>query len=122
MENKKEDFSYTYSAQEQEEVKRIREKYEPREESKIEQLRRLDESVTRPGRIISLILGVVGTLMLGLGMCCVMEWNLFVLGIVIGIFGIVVVATAYPVYMQITKSRRQKLAPQILKLSEELMK
>lgn len=122
MESKNEDFSYTYSARQQEEVKRIREKYEPREESKIEQLRRLDESVTKPGRIISLILGVIGTLMLGVGMCCVIEWELFVLGIIVGILGIIVLAAAYPVYMQITKSRRKKLAPQILKLSEELMK
>ena len=45
----KETFSYTYSANEQEEIRRIREKYQPGEADKMEQLRRLDESTTRKG-------------------------------------------------------------------------
>lgn len=50
MENK-ETFSYTYSAKQQEEIKKIREKYAPKEADKMEQLRRLDESVTRKGTV-----------------------------------------------------------------------
>ncbi len=68
----KEIFRYSYSAKQQGEVKSIREKYMPREESKIEKLRRLDESVTKPGKIASITAGIIGLLILGVGMCCTM--------------------------------------------------
>lgn len=124
MEENKETFTYNYSASRQDEIKKIREKYIPREENKMEQLRRLDESATRPGTIASLIVGVLGTLVLGIGMCCCMVWaeNLFIPGIIIGIVGILAAASAYPLYVHITKKQREKLAPEILRLTDELMK
>lgn len=61
MEEKNKTFTYTYSAAQQEEVKRIREKYAPptQEEDKMERLRRLDASVTRPGMIAALVIGII---------------------------------------------------------------
>jgi len=117
-------FEYTYSAKKQEEIDKIRKKYLPAEEDKMEQLRQLDKSATKPGLIMSLILGITGSLLLGLGMSCTMVWadKLFVLGIIIGVIGIVMIAFAYPVYAKVTKRQREKLAPQILALSEELSK
>ena len=44
MDNGNNTFHYTYSAKQQEEVQRIRKKYLPPEEDKMEQLRRLDRS------------------------------------------------------------------------------
>ena len=38
----KDGFRYTYSAKDQEEIRSIRQKYVPREEDKMERLRRLD--------------------------------------------------------------------------------
>lgn len=124
MENKDQSFQYTYSAKQQEEIKNIRQKYMLKEEDKMEQIRRLDESVTRPGTIAAIVVGFISTLLLGLGMSCTMVWaeKLFIPGIVIGIFGIIGIAAAYPVYVSMTKKQRQKLAPEILRLSEELMK
>ncbi len=123
MENK-ETFSYTYSARQQEEVKKIREKYLPAAEDKMEQLRRLDESAVRPGSTVAIILGTIGALLLGLGMCCTMVWggSWFIPGVFIGVVGMLVMASAYPVFNRITKKRREKLAPEILKLTDELMK
>ena len=122
MENGNDSFSYTYSAKQQDEVKRIRQKYIPREENKMEQLRRLDKNAEKPGTILSLIIGVIGTLLFGVGMSCVLVWeDYFVPGIVIGVIGIVGMTLAYPVYVFATKKQREKLAPQILKLSDELM-
>lgn len=117
-------FTYTYSAKQQEEVQRIRKKYLPPEEDKMEQLRRLDRSSTRKGTIVSIIVGVAGCLLLGVGMCCTMVWmeSLFIPGVVIGVVGIAVVAAAYPLFNAITKKERERLAPQILKLTEELSK
>lgn len=123
MENK-ESFSYTYSAKEQEEIKKIREKYIPKEADKMEQLRRLDRSVTHKGTIISLIFGVIGTLLFGFGMSCTMVWidTLFIAGIIVGLIGIAMAAAAYPLYNIVTKKEREKIAPEILRLTDELMK
>ena len=118
-------FNYTYSAAQQEEIKKIREKYShEKTEDKMEQLRRLDKSVTRPGTIVSLIIGILNCLILGVGMCCTMVWGgeFFVLGIIVGVVGIVGIICAYPIYSAITKARREKLADEIIRLSDELMK
>ena len=90
----------------------------------MEQLRKLDKAVTRPGTIASLVIGIIGTLIMGVGMCmCLIpDWadKLFGLGIAIGIVGIAILAAAYPVYLRLTAKQKEKLAPQILKLAEEL--
>lgn len=122
MENNNKTFTYTYSAEEQEELRQIREKYEPRRENKMEQLRRLDKSAEKPGLIASIALGTAGLLLLGVGMCCVLVWTwLFALGVVMGIIGIAAMALALPVFQWLTKREREKLAPEILRLSAELM-
>lgn len=117
-----ETFVFTYSAKEQEEIKKIRQKYVT-EENKMEQLRRLDKNTTKKGTIYSIAMGIVGCLLLGIGMCCILLWNtLFVPGIIIGIIGIGVMAAAYPVYSYVTGREREKIAPEILRLTEELLK
>lgn len=122
--NEHEAFRYTYSAKEQEEVKKIRQKYIPKEADKMEQLRKLDQSVTRKGTTASLAVGIVGALLLGIGMCCAMVWmgQWFIPGIIIGLVGIAVVSLAYPLYQRITKKEREKIAPEIMRLTDELMK
>lgn len=124
MEDKNETFTYNYSSSQQAEVKSIREKYIPKEEDKMEQLRRLDESATRPGMVAALTAGVISTLVMGFGMCCTMVWagRWFIPGIIIGVVGILGVMSAYPLYSRITKKRREKIAPEILRLTDELMK
>ena len=124
MENKKDTFHYTYSAKQQEEIENIRKKYLPQEESKMDQLRKLDQSTTKKGTIISIAVGVIGCLLFGFGMCCTLVWmeQLFIPGVILGIIGMAIVVAAYPLYTHITKKEREKLAPQILKLTEELSK
>ena len=122
--NEHEAFRYTYSAKEQEEVKKIRQKYISKEADKMEQLRKLDQSVPRKGTTASLAVGIVGALLLGIGMCCAMVWmgQWFIPGIIIGLVGIAVVSLAYPLYQRITKKEREKIAPEIMRLTDELMK
>ena len=88
----------------------------------MEQLRRLDKSATKKGTALSIVVGVAGCLLMGVGMCCSMVWmgNLFIPGIVLGLLGIALVAAAHPVYQRVTKKEREKLAPRILQLTEEL--
>lgn len=127
-------FSYNYSAKEQAEIKKIREKYTPPTdvEDKMERLRRLDASVTQTAQIVALILGIIGTLILGFGMSLILT-NLssmiglshdvaMAVGIVIGILGGGVASLAFPIYNVIVKERRKKLAPEIIRLTDELMK
>ena len=116
-------YTYTYSAKRHEEVDNIRKKYLPKEEDKMEQLRKLDQKSTERGRISAIIMGLISSLVLGIGMCCTMLWtNFFVVGIVIGIVGLAGLAFVYPLYTHIIAKDREKLAPQIIALSDELMK
>lgn len=113
-------FEYTYSAKQQLELENIRKKYLPQEESKMDKLRRLDESVTRPGTMISIIVGIVGTLIMGFGMCLCIEWSEFIPGVIVGVVGMAILAVAYPIYNKITQKQREKIAPEILRLTDEI--
>lgn len=124
MESKQNTFQYTYSAKEQAEIKRIRSKYTPKEENKMEQLQRLDASATQKATMYAIIVGVIGALILGAGMSCCMVWTdaLLIPGIVIGVIGMAVLAVAYPLYNRTLKKERERIAPEILRLTDELMK
>ena len=127
-------FTYTYSAREQAELKRIREKYaQPTEvEDRMARLRRLDASVTNTAQAAAIALGVIGALILGFGMSLIMtdfaeilgfgEATAMVIGIPVGVVGGVLASLAYPIYNAIVKSKRKKLAPEIIRLTDELMK
>lgn len=117
-----ESFEFTYSAPEQEEIRRIREKYLPKPESKLEHLRRLDDGVTKKATAISLVFGVMGTLIMGGGMSMCLVWGdiLMIPGILVGVLGIVGIVLAYPVYCRTLAKERQRIAPEILRLTEEI--
>jgi len=136
MENNNENngFQYTYSAREQAELRRIREKYTPTTnvEDKMTHLRRLDASVTKTAQAVALVFGVIGTLLLGFGMSlCMTELAeilglhhplAMVIGMIVGMIGGALASLAYPIYNAIVKAKRKKLAPEIIRLTDELMK
>lgn len=128
MENK-EPFCYIYSAAQQQEVEAIRSKYLPAEESPLERLRKLHSSAGQKAQAWAITLGIIGTLILGTGMSIFMTdlGALFgdlamVIGILIGFAGLVLVAFAYPVYNRVLEKERKRIAPEILRLSDELLK
>ena len=128
MDNREDTFQYTYSAKEQAEVEKIRKKYLSPEENKMEQLRRLDNSATQKAQAWAIALGTIGALILGTGMSLFMTELgallgdfAMVIGIVVGVLGLVLVALAYPLYNRVLEKERQRIAPQILRLTEELM-
>ena len=116
-------FHYAYSARQQEEVKQIRQRYLPKEEDKMAQLRRLDASTTKKGTTAALAVGILSSLILGTGMSCIMVFSerWFLPGIAIGIAGLLGIAAAWPLYTHITKKERARLAPEILRITEELL-
>ncbi len=133
MNEEKDTFSYTYSAFQQKEVEAIRKKYienddTPAEVDKMEQLRKLDASVTKKASIVALTVGIISTLIMGIGMSLVMTdigakigmTTAMVLGVLIGIVGIIGIIVTYPLYQHIVRKERRKIASQILELTEEL--
>ena len=128
MENK-EGFHFTYSAAQQQEVEDIRKKYLLKEEDKMEQLRKLHAIPTQKAQAASLAVGIIGVLIMGTGMSLAMTEIgaalgslAMVIGILVGIVGMVLVALAYPLYNRVLKKQRERIAPQILRLSDELLK
>ena len=122
-------FEYTYSAQQQKEVEAIRKKYLPREIDKMEELRKLHTVPTQKAQAASIAVGIIGALIMGTGMSlamtqigAVLGHFAMVLGIVVGLVGMVLVALAYPLYNRVLKKERQRIAPEILRLSDELLK
>ena len=128
-------FTYTYSAKEQAEIRKIRDKYTvstENSEDKMSRIRKLDASVTNTAQAFALVFGIIGTLILGCGMSFCMtdigealglsqNVNMFI-GISMGVIGGVLVSLAYPIYNVIVKARRKKIAPEIIRLTDELMK
>ena len=117
-----ENFHYSYSAEKQNEIEAIRKKYLPREEQedKLEQLRRLDAGVTTPGLIASMAQGIASVLIFGVGMCCFLVWNRFALGALLCVVGVVGMLAAPWLYRRLVEKRRQEIAPEILRLTDEL--
>ena len=122
-------FEYTYSAQRQQEVEEIRKAYLPKEEDKMEILRNLHRVPEKKARAVSISLGIIGALILGTGMSlCMTEIGAvlgdfsMVIGIIVGICGIALVIVAYPCHNRILHQERMKIAPEILRLTDELLK
>lgn len=117
-------FRLTYSSKRREEVKSIRKKYLPQEEDKMERLRQLDESVTQKPTALAMIFGVVGALIFGGGLCLILLLGGYwiIPGVIIGLFGLAVLGCAYPVYQRTLEQEKSRVAPEILRLSEELLR
>lgn len=128
----KDKFSYSYSASEQDELRKIRARYEgDKAEDPLERVRRLDESVTSLPTAIALVLGVLGTLVFGAGMSLIMTdigaslslgyTACWVIGLSLGLVGMATAAAAYPVYSAVLARRRKKVGPEILALLDGMM-
>ncbi len=118
-------FHYEYSAKENAEVQAIRRKYMPQQESKLEELKRLDRQVQSAGSIESLAVGIISSLVFGTGMCHAMQvlgsgMVVRVVGIVLGLVGVAGMLAAYPLHRKLYADMKAKLAPRILDLAQQL--
>lgn len=134
MTEEQHDFQYTYSAKEQAELKKIREKYAPRPktEDKLARLRRLDSGVLKKAQAAALSVGIAGTLLFGFGMSLAISdlgsmlalrgWVAVALGSAVGVVGAALAGLAYPLYGRVARREKEKITPEILRLTDELMK
>lgn len=115
-------FQYTYSASDNQEVLNIRKKYLPREESKLDELKRLDNLVQTSGTLESLCAGIGGAMVFGIGMCLALEviGHIKWLGIALGLAGIFGMLAAFPVYRKFFSKAKAEYVPRILELTAEL--
>lgn len=122
----KNEFEYSYVAPteaERREIEKIKRQYEGKTEKeiKLERIRRLDSFVQNFSMTLSLIVGVMGTLIFGLGLSMILVWSITVFGIIVCIVGAVPVAAAYPIFLVTMKRNKEKYGEEILKLSDEIL-
>lgn len=115
-------FRYSYSAKQNEEVQTIRSKYLPKTESKLEELKCLDRCVCSAGVTRSLVVGILGCLIFGLGLCLAMGviGKSVALGVFVGVWGLAGMLAAYPVQRVCFRAAKAKHSPRTLELTEEL--
>lgn len=123
---KNNDFEYKYVAptkQERKEIESIRNSYipQPVSHSKLDRLRKLHARVQNVPLISSLTIGIVGILIFGLGLTMVLEWNIVVWGVVVGIVGCAISSVAYPIHLVVTKKMKSKYSEEIINISDELL-
>lgn len=122
----KNDFEFKYTApsiEERKEIESIRNSYVKNSTSnaKIETLRKLDNKVKGTPTCIALILGIVGTLIFGLGLTMILEWNIVIWALPVCLVGLVAIILAHPIYHKISIKLKDKYAEEIIKLSDELL-
>lgn len=120
------EFNYSYSAPTEAErntIESIRKQYAPTEikEERIKRLKSLDNRVREGAMIAGLTLGIIGTLIFGLGLSMVLEWSMFIGGVAVAVVGLLPVAAAYPAYNYFLGRGKKKYGAEILKLTDELL-
>ena len=114
------------------EAERISEKYRTREVTALDELRALDTKVKRPANVFAYTFGAIGAIVMGSGMSLIMSdlWQILELtrglslaiGIPLGIAGGALASFAYPMYNIVERRERERVTPEIIKLTDELMK
>ena len=121
MEKQENTVNIIYSAEEQKEIDSIRAKYQPGEKKQptnLDKLRKLDARVESVAMVSALSEGIISTLVLGVGMTCVLVWNQPVIGVIVGVLGLAGALYAWPLYQKVLKKEREKARPEIIRLSE----
>lgn len=111
-------------------VQKIRTQYTEKQHTELDELKALDAKVKKPANVFAYVYGSVGAIVMGAGMSLVMTdigamiglTAAMVPGIAIGIVGVVMALTTYPIYKKILNNRKRKYASKILELSERVMK
>ena len=110
-------------------VQKIRTQYTEKQHTELDELKALDAKVKKPANVFAYTYGSVSAVVMGTGMSLAMTQIgaalgdlAMVLGLVVGVVGMVLVALAYPLYNRVLKKQREKIAPEILRLSDELLK
>lgn len=111
-------------------VEKIRSQYTEQEHTELDELKALDAKVKKPVRVFGYTYGSIGTIVMGAGMSLIMTdigtvlgmRDTLIPGVAVGIAGLVMVLTAYPICKKILNSRKKKYAGKIMELSDRITK
>jgi len=111
-------------------VQKIRTQYTETTHTELDALKALDTKVKKPANVFAYTYGSVSAIVMGSGMSLVMTdigatiglASAMVPGIAIGVVGMVMALSTYSIYKKILNKRKKQYAPEILKLSESIMK
>ena len=111
-------------------VEKIRSQYTETAHTELDELKALDAKVKRPARVFGYIYGSIGAVIMGAGMSLVMTdigsmlgmTETLIPGIAVGIVGLAMSCTTYPIYKKILSSRKKKYAGRIMELSDRITK
>ena len=110
-------------------VQKIRTQYTEKQHTELDALKALDAKVKRSANVFAYIYGSVSAIVMGAGMSLVMTEigdivglsSPMIPGIVIGVVGMALALSTYPIYKKLLNGRKKKYAPEIMKLSEKIM-
>ena len=110
-------------------VQKIRTKYTEKQHTGLDELKALDAKVKKPANTFGYTYGCVSAIVMGTGMSLIMTdigsvvglASAMVPGIAIGVVGLGMALSTYPIYKRILNSRKKKYAPEIMALSEKIM-
>ena len=110
-------------------VQKIRTQYTEKQHTELDALKALDAKVKRPANVFGYTYGSVGAIIMGTGMSLVMTdigamvglASAMVPGIAIGVVGMAMALSTYPIYKKLLSARKKKYAAEILKLSEKIV-
>lgn len=111
-------------------AQRIRALYEEKRTTDLDALRELDARVKRPANVFAYVFGSISAVIMGAGMSLVMTdigtviglADALIPGIAVGVVGMLLALSNYPIYKGILNSRKKKYGAEILALSEKIMK
>ena len=110
-------------------VQKIRTQYTEKQHTELDKLKELDAKVKRPANVFAYTFGSISAVVMGAGMSLVMTEigeviglaSAMVPGVVIGVVGMGMALSTYPLYKKILNSRKKKYADKILALSEKII-
>ena len=111
-------------------VQKIRTQYTEKQHTELDELKALDAKVKRGANVFAYTYGSVSAVVMGAGMSLVMTEigeiiglaSAMIPGIAIGVVGMGMALSTYPIYKKMLNARKKKYAAEILKLSEKIMK
>ena len=110
-------------------VQKIRTQYTEKQHTELDELKELDAKVKRPANVFAYTYGSVSAIVMGSGMSLVMTEigtiigisNAMLPGVVVGVVGMAMALSTYPIYKKILAARKKKFAPEILALSDKIV-
>ena len=111
-------------------VQKIRTQYTEKQHTELEELKALDAKVKKPANVFAYTYGSAGAIVMGAGMSLVMTEigsviglaSAMVPGIAVGVVGMGMALTTYPIYKKLLNSSKKKYAGEIMRLSDKIMK